>query len=94
MIALLFRGVELQTVERAAAEAGRMIEREGLGLAGLRIQGPAPAPLARLKGVYRFQILLRTAQRSLLRELVARTVAGRKWKGVDVSIDVDPLNVL
>jgi primosomal protein N' (replication factor Y) (superfamily II helicase) len=94
MVALLFRGNELSNVERAATRAGETLGRESLGMAGVRMQGPAPAPLARLKGVYRYQILLRSPHRSALRELVVRTIAREAWKGVDVSIDVDPINVL
>lgn len=94
MIALVFRGMTLSNVERAAIEAGESIEREGKGVGGLRLQGPAPAPLARLKGVFRYQILVRSPQRALLRQLIERTVAGRRWKGVDLTIDVDPINVL
>ena len=63
-------------------------------LAGTRIQGPAPAPLSRIKGVWRYQILLRSPQRIALRRAVEAVVAGRKWRGVDVAIDVDPINIL
>ena len=94
MIALLFKGLVLEQVERAAIQGGETLEREGADIGGFRMQGPAPAPLSRLKGVYRYQILLRSPQRAGLRQLVERTVAGKRWKGVDVAIDVDPLNVL
>jgi primosomal protein N' (replication factor Y) (superfamily II helicase) len=94
MIAILFRGEELANVERAARECGEKLERAVEPLAGTRIQGPAPAPLARIKGVWRFQILLRSPQRVALRRAVESILLPRKWKGVDVAIDVDPINIL
>ncbi len=94
MIALLFRGEELSAVERAAADCARLLEEAVQPLAGTRIQGPAAAPLARIKGVWRFQILLRSPQRTALRRAVEAVMLSRKWKSVDVAIDVDPLNIL
>jgi len=71
-----------------------MLEEAVEPLAGTRIQGPAPAPVARIKGVWRYQILLRSPQRLNLRRAVEAVLLPRKWKGVDVAIDVDPLNIL
>ncbi len=94
MIALLFRGEHLTDVERAANECGRLLETALEPLSGTRLQGPAPAPLARIKGVWRFQILLRSPMRTALRKAVESVLLPRKWKGVDVAIDVDPINIL
>ncbi len=94
MIALMFRGEKVELVERAAVDAGRMLEEAVQPLAGTRVQGPAPAPLARIKGVWRYQILLRSPQRVGLRRAVEAVLVNRKWRGVDVAIDVDPINIL
>ncbi len=94
MIAILFRGESLMDVEGVARDAGRMLEEAVEPLTGTRIQGPAPAPVARIKGVWRYQILLRSAQRTNLRRAVEAVLLARKWKGVEVVIDVDPLNIL
>jgi primosomal protein N' (replication factor Y) (superfamily II helicase) len=94
MIAILFRGEHVEDVERAANESGRMLEEAVAPLAGTRLQGPAPAPLARIKGVWRYQILVRSPQRVALRRAVGAVLRGRTWKGVDVAIDVDPINIL
>jgi primosomal protein N' (replication factor Y) len=94
MIAILFRGENLADVERAARDSGEKLEKAVEPLAGTRIQGPAAAPLARIKGVWRFQILLRSPQRTALRRAVESVFLSRKWKGVEVAIDVDPINIL
>ena len=94
MIALLFRGENLADVEKASRECGIKLEEAVQPLTGTRIQGPAPAPLARIKGVWRFQILLRSPMRTALRRAVEAVLLPRKWKGVEVAIDVDPINIL
>jgi primosomal protein N' (replication factor Y) len=94
MIALVFRGEKLPDVERAAIECGRRLEEAVAPLGGTRMQGPAPAPLARIKGVWRYHILVRSPQRVALRKAVEAVMLRKKWKGVDVAIDVDPLNML
>lgn len=94
MIAILFRGEELLNVEKAARESGRMLEEALQPQEGSRMQGPAPAPVARIKGVWRYQILVRSPQRTALRRAVEAVFLPRRWKGVDVAIDVDPLNIL
>jgi len=94
MIALLFRGTDLSAVESAASTAGRLLEEAIEPLTGTRMQGPAAAPLARIKGVWRYQILVRSPQRVALRRAVEAVIVPRRWKSVDVAIDVDPINIL
>ncbi len=59
---------------------------------GLRIAGPAPAPLERLRGKWRWQLLVRGSSGSRLRRLV-RSVVGEQPMA-ELSIDVDPYNLL
>ena len=60
----------------------------------MRLPYPAPAPMARIKAVYRYQILLRSPHRTALRKAVESVMLGKKWKGVEVAVDVDPINIL
>src|SRR5262249_22104949 len=41
----------------------------------LRVLGPAPAPLSRLRGEHRLQVLVKTHNRRLAREAIDRTMA-------------------
>jgi primosomal protein N' len=50
--------------------------------------------MARIKAVYRYQILLRSPHRTALRKAVESVMLGKKWKGVEVAVDVDPINIL
>jgi primosomal protein N' (replication factor Y) len=63
----------------------------------LRILGPAPAPLERIKGEYRFQILIKAVRRSEALGIVRSSREDLSRKGVNlkkVSIDVDPVNLM
>ncbi|MEE8160250.1 MAG: primosomal protein N', partial [Acidobacteriota bacterium] len=63
----------------------------------MRILGPAPAALERLKGRYRFQIVIKTTDREELHEVLGCTLEDLRRQGVSlqsISIDIDPLNLL
>jgi primosomal protein N' (replication factor Y) (superfamily II helicase) len=63
----------------------------------IKILGPAAAPLARLKSEYRFQFMLKSAQRAALNRILSKCLAFCAEKEIPdraVLIDVDPLNLL
>jgi len=60
----------------------------------LIIAGPAPAPLLRAEGFYRYQIMLRTRQMSRLSQwLGARMARFPLPEGVTLTVDVDPVSL-
>lgn len=62
-----------------------------------RILGPAPAPLARLKGEHRWQILVKAANRKKLRELLDFALHDAQENFCDmktVNVEIDPINLL
>ena len=64
---------------------------------GVRVMGPAPAAVARVKTEYRFQILLKTSSRVRLNEVlgeIRRFAAAEKWNPTMLAIDVDPVTLL
>ena len=66
--------------------------------AGIEVLGPAPQPLARLRGRHRWHLLLKGANAARLREAVNRALAATETAGlpskVSVAPDVDPVDVL
>ena len=60
------------------------------------ILGPAAAPLARLRGRYRFRVMLRSADRALLRHVIVAVERARAElpHSVRSAIDVDPMQLL
>jgi primosomal protein N' (replication factor Y) len=87
MVQLVVRGRERDATGRLASDLARRLAAHPLA-AGTRVSGPAPAPLERLQGRWRFQLLLRHDSGGRLRRLVAETLAG--VEGGDLVVDVDP----
>jgi primosomal protein N' (replication factor Y) (superfamily II helicase) len=64
---------------------------------GVRVLGPATAPLARLKEEHRFQFLLKSPKRSVLTKLLGGAMAYCEAKDIPetaVLVDMDPVNLL
>jgi primosomal protein N' (replication factor Y) len=78
--------------EAAAGELGKAIA--GGRHAGLRMSGPAPAPLERLLGRWRFQILLRAPDRRAVLAALEAAIPERSAAGVQIAVDVDPQDLL
>lgn len=74
--------------------AGDHLRREGARL-GIRVLGPAPAPLGRLKGRHRLNCLLKALQWRDIREVygsLLRSIPASS--SLRVSLDLDPVNML
>ena len=64
---------------------------------GLRILGPAAAPLAKLKKEHRFQFLLKSPKRSLLAKVLGGAMSYLELKEIPetaVLVDMDPLSLM
>lgn len=62
-----------------------------------RILGPAPAPLSRLKGEHRFQLLLKSRSRRHLREVADAALRSVSEIGVNprsVNLEIDPVSIM
>jgi primosomal protein N' (replication factor Y) (superfamily II helicase) len=63
--------------------------------AEIRVVGPAPAPLAKLRGDYRFHLQMQSADREALHtQLASLRSAFEPPEGVQWAIDVDPVDML
>lgn len=64
---------------------------------GIRVIGPAEAPVPRLKNEYRYQILLKAVKRAVLRDMLnqLRAFAQKdRWPATALVIDVDPISLM
>ncbi len=84
---------------RACDEAGAVVERSGTAIAKLELPhanafGPEPCAVARVRGRYRYEVLLRTdTARSMKRLLDELRGAGiERCKAQSIMIDVDPVS--
>ncbi|HVA84253.1 MAG TPA: primosomal protein N' [Candidatus Binataceae bacterium] len=88
--------------ERAASALRSQVKDikdvKGVRTDAMRVLGPAPAPIERLRGRYRWQVVVRSTEASAMRAALASMQAqlgGRDARGgVFVGIDLDPVNML
>ncbi len=82
--------------DRVATALKRAVAPNGEGT--VRVLGPAPAPIERLRGRYRFQVMVKAAAHNQMRAALAamRTALAPEAArgGVRVAIDIDPLSML
>jgi primosomal protein N' (replication factor Y) len=63
----------------------------------VRVLGPAPAPIARIKRMYRFHLLLKAEKRQSLAEAIRCVLAYADSEGIprrNVIADMDPINLM
>lgn len=97
IVRLLFSGAEPEPVVGLAKRAAKVIAAAGLEEAA-DIVGPSPAPLLKVKGDYRWHILLKVRDdltiKSFLEDNFGRFIPEKYQNVVILSIDVDPVWVL
>ena len=91
MVSFLGRHQEPDRVQQAMQELARRLRSHPLA-PRLRITGPAAAPLERLRGKWRFQLLVRSAAGPQLRQMVRQVVEPNL--GIELAIDVDPYDLM
>ncbi len=86
------------TVARKLGQRALNLQKTASGYAAIQVLGPLEAPLARLAGRYRWQILLKGAGSGLLRRFATELCFDHKGlrttRDVSLSIDVDPMDML
>ncbi|MBI5143949.1 MAG: primosomal protein N' [Candidatus Omnitrophica bacterium] len=76
---------------RAAQDLANILKAEE---ASIKIAGPAPAPISRMRGYFRFNILLKGKDRLEMCDMLKRALAKfKKPSGVLVAVDVDPISM-
>ncbi len=88
---LVVKSPSAETALKLTGRLGRHLE--GAQKSGVRLLGPASAPIFRLKKDYRYQFLIKAARRNTLREILVscREFARREnFPAAALIIDVDP----
>jgi primosomal protein N' (replication factor Y) len=96
LINLLVKHSDYARAASLAAELARLLRILDAERA-LRILGPAPAPLSRLKGEHRLQVLIKTRNRRLAREALDAAMYGLREAGFDlrmITVEVDPVSLM
>jgi primosomal protein N' (replication factor Y) len=94
LIRLVVRGPSESTTAGYADEIARRL-REALDREPARVLGPAAAPIAKLRGLFRFHILVHGPDSAVLRGAVRQATAALKTpQDVQWIADVDPVDML
>ncbi len=93
LVNLVIKGASLaEAMTDAASLAEQLRSRAGAGR--YTVLGPAPAPVAKLRGEHRAQMLLKGSQRVRMRDAVLAALAAEPDLRRRVTVDVDPMSVL
>jgi len=92
---IILRGPdEAATAEAASQTARALADAQDPGSPSIQILGPAPAPITRLKNLFRFHLQLAAVDPAAIRELWHAAQADLpRFRDVDLVIDVDPINL-
>jgi len=96
LINVLIHHAEYAKATTVAAEFARLLKAADKEQA-LRILGPAPAPLARIKGEHRLQVLIKTKNRRVAREALDAAMLALKEQAWDLRmlhVEVDPVSLM
>ncbi|QQV78377.1 primosomal protein N' [Sphingomonas aliaeris] len=87
-----FAGIVVSSEDKAAAyETALAIGRSAPQVEGMEVYGPAPAPLAMLRGRHRFRLLVHARRALDVQDVIRAWLGQLDWPGkVRVAVDVDP----
>jgi primosomal protein N' (replication factor Y) len=91
LINIVIRG---RSQEAAMADGTELAHLLREAPTSFRVLGPAPAPLVKLKGEHRVQLLLKGARRTEMRKALQAVLKGMSDRRTRIAIDIDPLSVL
>jgi primosomal protein N' (replication factor Y) (superfamily II helicase) len=97
LASLLVHGDDFERVQATADVLRAALDRANTER-GCRVLGPAPAPLARLRGEHRIQLLLKSRSRTRLRQLVEMALGDAatspNFDLNSVNVEIDPVNLM
>ncbi len=101
LAAITIKSLQAARAEALAQKVGQRLREAAQsasgGKKGVQILGPAPAPLAQLRGKHRFLILIKASSDILLRDVIRLALdpvrSRRGTSGVEIGMDVDPLHL-
>ena len=98
LISIRLRGNSEARTALAANNLGELARNEMKAWKGVTILGPSKATIYKIRGKYRWHILVKGKDsgklHSFVRKLISLTREGSGFRGVELQVDVDPLNML
>jgi primosomal protein N' (replication factor Y) len=93
---ILIHNEDLRRTQAAALALKNALDAANVDRA-CRILGPAPAPLARLRGEHRMQILIKSRSRPALRRIADAALKQAEASGHDlrsINLEIDPVSLM
>jgi len=97
LVLALIRHRQLDKANAIADEFARHLRAIAPAAAQMRVLGPAPAPLTRLRGEHRRHVIIKSQNRAAARQAVECALKRTHEAGVDthaITIDVDPVDLM
>ena len=90
MATLTFRGRKEENVLKLSEGLKKMLEKED-GAQKIEIMGPAPSPISRMKGMYRWNLFLKSDKVEKIVFLLKKVLGNkRRVSGIIIGVDIDP----
>jgi len=91
-----YAAIIISSEDKAAADdTARAIKRSAPRVDDMHVYGPAPAPLAMLRGRHRFRLLVHAKRSIDIQQILRDWLGAIDWPGkVRVTVDVDPYSFL
>jgi len=90
---VLVRSEKQEDALRMSGTLAELLKEPG---EGMKVMGPAEAPVPRLKNEFRYQMLIKARSRPRLNEMLQRLqrhALNEKWPATALVVDVDPLSL-
>jgi primosomal protein N' (replication factor Y) len=93
LIRVIFSFKNRTIINRTMKDISEKIKR--IKLSGVEILGPAPAPLEKIRNLWRWHLILKGKKAKAIRQNALEILKiSRDMKGIKVDVDVDPINLL
>jgi primosomal protein N' (replication factor Y) len=89
MVSLTLRGRKEEKVFKASDNLKAILEKANKSKK-IEILGPAPSPISKMKGMYRWNIFLRSETAENITAILKETLGKNKSSGIIITVDVDP----
>ncbi len=91
-----YAAIIVSSEEQACAhETALLVGRAAPRVEGMHVYGPAPAPLAMLRGRHRYRLLVHARRALDVQDVIREWLGGLDWPAkARVTVDVDPYNFL
>jgi primosomal protein N' (replication factor Y) len=86
----------VQETARLLAQRCQQLKGQNNRYSNIEVLGPAEAPIAKLRGLFRYHLLLKGHDHRVLNAFCHQVLGDQKWQepGTRISVDVDPLHLL